>query len=94
MKKEWIQLLHDSFQRWSNSMDVMTGCACAGPLNASNSFNGTEGDCLAAVPTKSTSPPSLKATAIAAMNEIECSVEWTDLEHLILWHTSPYASTL
>jgi phosphopantetheine--protein transferase-like protein len=64
-------------------LTTMSGCACAcvGPLNV----------LAPAADLDSYSPPtpaSLKNAAIDAMNTIECSVEWTDLEHLISWHSS------
>lgn len=71
----------------------MVGCACAciGPLNIGSDHNDVS--CSVSVNSSSSSssskshPSSVAAKASAAMNEIECSVEWTDIEQLISWHS-------
>jgi phosphopantetheine--protein transferase-like protein len=67
----------------TTAMSELVGCACAcvGPLNVLSPAVDLDEFGL---PTAK----SFKKAAIAAMNKIECSVEWTDLEHLISWHSS------
>lgn len=84
-----------SSSRRVNPME-MVGCACAciGPLNIDSDHNDVNCSVVTvnsplppSSSSKSSCPATFAAKATAAMNEIECSVEWTDIEQLISWHS-------